>query len=45
METSYLANEDGSSPLFLKVFHGGMDNLFAGGLVQLADGGLWQLAD
>ena len=45
MDKSYLANEDGSSPLFLKVFHREMDNLFACGLVQPADGGFWQLAD
>lgn len=45
MDKSYMANEDGSSPLFLKVFHREMDNLFACGLVQPADGGFWQLAD
>ena len=45
MEKSYIANEDGSTPLFLKLCHREMDNLFAVGLVQPADGGFWQLAD
>lgn len=45
MEKSYIANEDGSSPLFLNICHREMDNLFAAGLVQPADGGFWQLAD
>jgi hypothetical protein len=45
MDKSYIANEDGSSPLFLQICHREMDNLFACGLVQPADGGFWQLAD
>lgn len=45
MDKSYIANEDGSSPLFLNTVHRELDNLFACGLVQPADGGFWQLAD
>lgn len=45
MDKSYIANENGSSPLFLQICHREMDNLFACGLVQPADGGFWQLAD
>jgi len=45
MEKNYIANEDGSSPLFLNICHREMDNLFAAGLIQPADGGFWQLAD
>ncbi len=45
MDKKYIANEDGSSPLFLNSCHREMDNLFAVGLVQPADGGFWQLAD
>ena len=35
----YIANEDGSSPLFMNMCHREMDNLFAAGLIQPADGG------
>lgn len=45
MKKSYLANEDGSTPLFLQTCHRELDNLFTVGLVQPADGGFWQLAD
>jgi len=45
MDKSYIANEDGSSPLFLNFCHRELDNLFACGLLQPADGGFWQLAD
>lgn len=45
MEKSYIANEDGSSTMFLNTCHRELDNLFACGLVQPADGGFWQLAD
>jgi hypothetical protein len=45
MDKSYIANEDGSSPLFMNICHREMDNLFAAGLIQPADGGFWQLAD
>lgn len=45
MDKSYLANDNGSTNLFLKICHREYDNLFAVGLVQPADGGFWQLAD
>ena len=45
MEDGLIANEDGSSPLFMNICHREMDNLFAAGLIQPADGGFWQLAD
>lgn len=45
MDKALIANDDGSSKLFLNVFHRELDNLFAVGLVQPADGGFWQLAD
>ena len=45
MDKSYIANEDGSSPLFLNICHRELDNLFVCGLLQPADGGFWQLAD
>ncbi len=45
MDKSYIANADGSSPMFLNICHRELDNLFAVGLVQPADGGFWQLAD
>lgn len=45
MDKGYIANEDGSSPMFLNTCHRELDNLFAVGLVQPADGGFWQLAD
>jgi NADH dehydrogenase FAD-containing subunit len=45
MDKSYIANDDGSSTMFLNTCHRELDNLFAVGLVQPADGGFWQLAD
>ena len=45
MDKRYIANEDGSTSLFMNTCHREMDNLFACGLVQPADGGFWQLAD
>lgn len=45
MDKELMANEDGSSPLFLNICHRELDNVFAVGLVQPADGGFWQLAD